>query len=308
MIFASIMSGLGNQLYQYANARAISLNLNTDLYLDLRWFEDKSIFRDENAADRMYLLDKFNINATEYRIHNSNSIKIKSNFKFKKANLYNRFLAKTIKNGIYFFKYNGDITKYDADFENIIDNSYIACASQSYKNFYKYIDTIRTELSLKSFEGGTVQNQAILEKLQKDNNSVCLHFRRGDKANNHSVKNIHGCLDIEYYNNALRILENNVGKDLNLYVFSDEIEWVKNNFSTKYNTNYIDFNLSEEDSIYDFELMKNCNYHICANSTFSVFSSILSSTSKISIAPNFVVKKMNFVLNDIYPKNFIICS
>lgn len=51
------------------------------------------------------------------------------------------------------------------------------------------------------------------------------------------------------------------------YVFSDDIEWVKQNLSLP-NAHYIDWNQGN-DSWQDMMLMSHCRNHIICNSTFS---------------------------------------
>lgn len=304
MILSAVMSGLGNQLYQYANGRAIAQRLKTDLYLDIRWFEDKGIFGDESSVDNMYYLDKLNINAKTYTIRGSEDGKISKYFRIKKASYKNRFLAKTIFSGKYFFEYYGDITRYDPNFQNIIDNSYIACCSQSYKNFFGILQTLRDEFSLKYQM--SQNNLKMLKTILKSKNPVSIHFRRGDKVYNPSVAKIHGSLSPKYYYNALNMLKKLGISDMYLFIFSDDIEWVKKNFTTQFKCHYIDFNSRQEDAIYDLELMKHCKYHIIANSTFSLWGAMLAKDTQKVIAPNFCVKTMDFNLKDIYPPTWIV--
>ena len=58
MIGIYITDGLGNQLFQYATARALSLRNKTDLYLDLIWFNLPEV-----SKNRQYQLDRFKISA-----------------------------------------------------------------------------------------------------------------------------------------------------------------------------------------------------------------------------------------------------
>ena len=64
MIIVEIYAGLGNQLFQYANARALSIKLNQELFFDLSFFE-----KEENK--NAYRLDKFN---TQINIANNDDI------------------------------------------------------------------------------------------------------------------------------------------------------------------------------------------------------------------------------------------
>ena len=59
MLIIKIKSGLGNQLFQYAFEKAVSLKRKEPINLEISYFENQP----ERDAKRDYLLDKFNIKA-----------------------------------------------------------------------------------------------------------------------------------------------------------------------------------------------------------------------------------------------------
>ena len=65
MLIARITGGIGNQLFQYAFVRSLSIKFNKKFKLDLSWYRDYDKYEESinpNAATkREYLLDKFNI-------------------------------------------------------------------------------------------------------------------------------------------------------------------------------------------------------------------------------------------------------
>ena len=64
MIIVRIWEGLGNQLFQYAYARALQLRTGKEVYLDNhRCFKE---ILEKGRINRKYTLDKFNIKLTEY--------------------------------------------------------------------------------------------------------------------------------------------------------------------------------------------------------------------------------------------------
>ena len=67
MIIVKLMGGMGNQMFQYALGRSISLRYNKELKLDLSFLEDTN--RNEDFVMRDFDLDIFNIHASTPCIH-----------------------------------------------------------------------------------------------------------------------------------------------------------------------------------------------------------------------------------------------
>jgi hypothetical protein len=134
-----------------------------------------------------------------------------------------------------------------------------------------------------------------LKKEIEKTNSVSLHVRRGDYLNNPN----HLVLPLEYYMKALRVISV-ICSDIKIFVFSDDIEWCKLNFS---NATFVEIN-----PYLELELMSLCKHNIISNSTFSWWAAYLNSNpDKKVIAPKrWVVKnvdqelieKKKLILND----------
>lgn len=123
-----------------------------------------------------------------------------------------------------------------------------------------------------------------------------IHVRRGDYLN---LQTYHPLCTMDYYNNAI----NDIGEDRLFLVFSDDIEWCKNNFK---NGNFV-FVENEKDYI-DLYIMSMCNSNIIANSSFSWWGAWLNKNkNKKIIAPKnwFGVSKKGINTKDLYPKKFI---
>lgn len=48
MVITSIRGGLGNQIFQYACGRAVSEATNSELKLDLSWFDEGASYSHDN--------------------------------------------------------------------------------------------------------------------------------------------------------------------------------------------------------------------------------------------------------------------
>lgn len=131
-------------------------------------------------------------------------------------------------------------------------------------------------------------------------NSVSIHFRRGDYIGNR----IHETDKTEYYKEALNIIQSKVENPV-YFVFSDDINWIRENFKTSFETHYIDFNDSES-NYEDLKLMSSCKHNIIANSSFSWWGAWLNSNpDKIVISPKkwFNDDMLNY--EDVIPQSWI---
>lgn len=103
-------------------------------------------------------------------------------------------------------------------------------------------------------------------RMDNDVNSVSLHVRRGDYLEPKHWENTGSVCQLPYYRNAIAEIKSRL-KNPVFYVFSDDLEWVKENLPLD-NAVYIDWNKGN-DSWQDMMLMSHCRHHIICNSTFS---------------------------------------
>lgn len=114
----------------------------------------------------------------------------------------------------------------------------------------------------------------------KDQNSISLHIRRGDYLNEGDTYNTY---TLQYYYDGINYI-NSIYDNCQIYVFSDDIPWCRNNLKIQ-NTIFVDWN-NGIDSWQDMYLMSLCKHNIIANSTFSWWGAWLNSNpDKIVIAP-----------------------
>ena len=111
-------------------------------------------------------------------------------------------------------------------------------------------------------------------------NTVSLHVRRGDYLNH---PNSHRFIGVDYIYNSLSKFENSM-----IYVFSDDIEWCKNNIKECTGNHILfvnrSFGFEDYEEIY---LMSMCDNNIISNSSFSGWGSYLNNNkNKIVIAPD----------------------
>lgn len=286
MIIVRISGGLGNQLFQYAIGRALSLKLECELVLDTSFYPQQTL--------RKYELDKFHINA-----------RLATNAEINKAGAGSNFIARLIRKlGLTPVLHPSYIKELESiKYFKAIDN----CKSGSYLNGYwqnpAYFAHCKKQLceDFTPIKSISEQAQAWLLKI-KATNSVSLHVRRGDYVQNAHTNSVHGTCTIEYYQKAVEHIQQKIETPI-FYVFSDEIQWCKDNLSFIDAVCFVD---DTQSAIDDLVLMQHCKANIIANSTFSWWGAWLSPCRDIQIAPRnwFNSNKKN--LREIYPESWLI--
>lgn len=243
-----------------------------------------------------------------------NCFKLKDKIKFIKKPLWNIILRKAIP----FRKIRNNITKLNFDnIENIEEASFchyqpelLNITEPKYiKGFFqteKYFSNIREEL-IKDFSLNIEMNETnrkMLEKI-KNTNSISVHFRRGDYTKKR-VADKYGSCSVDYYKNGIEKIAETLNEKPTLFIFSDDINWVKNNIKFNYETIHVDIN-SGKQGYFDLELMKNCKHNIIANSSFSWWGAWLNTnTNKKVIAPKWWLKELDSSSCDIIPEEWIL--
>ena len=259
MKIVNIKGGLGNQMFQYAFGKLI----NADAY-DISWFQESK--KNPNITPRQYELGIFNCNP--------NILTQKQHNKIVKNNKLLRLFG--IKTGL---------KKINETPVNIYNKIYLTQKFGFFDGYWqcaKYYTKIRTQL-LHDFtikDKPNLKNKKMLD-LISNTNSVSLHIRRGDYI---KLSETHGVCDQEYYKKAIEFICKKT-KNPHFFLFSDDINWVKNNLKIKHPFTIVDFN-HDQASFWDMVLMKNCKHNIIANSSFSWWGAWLNENpNKIVIAP-----------------------
>ncbi len=292
MIVTKLMGGLGNQMFQYAAAKSISLKNNTELFLDLNFLLDRTPH--ENFTFRDFDLSIFNATykiadkaLTEHFLGSDNSFK---NIAIK--------VKKKISNKNFYY-YHEPFFHFNPDFYQLKDNYYLEGYFQSEKYFSDNASIIRNDFIIQ--HPISKKTQSLLSEIQADNNSVCLNVRRGDFVSNPLMAAEHGLLGLDYYHSAVHELMQ-IEKNITLYIFSDDVEWCANNLKFDVPAIFIDHTYAGEKFSTYLLLMKTCHHFIIPNSTFGWWAAWLGDYSdKIVIAPKNWFKDKSRNTKDVLP-------
>lgn len=263
-ITVKIYGGLGNQMFQYAAGRALSLRYQVPLYLNISWFSQK---QDDNTTVRTYQLDIFkNITAT---IQNERS--------FPCQHLITRIRK--------YLPFSHVIREphfaYWPGFTAITPPATLDGYWQCEKYFMNFQKEIRHDFT---FPALSEKAEQLSRQIAATPEPVSVHIRRGDYINNPQVQAFHGNLQQDYYGKALQTIKNSCGKT-NLFIFSDDPQWVRENFDCcGHDAVLVDLGFPDAPH-HDMHLMSKCKHHIIANSSFSWWGAWLASPQGMTFAP-----------------------
>ncbi len=286
MYIFQLMGGLGNQMFQYAAGRALSLKNNIPLKVDfdcpykhVKYTYNLNVF--EEQADQAGFLDLWKAKP---------KTKIAKRLFMLSGKDYRCNLVKEKKE----FTYN-------EDFFSIPDGSYVSGFFQTEKYFKIFEKEIRRDFNFS--KEPSEANKKFIENIQSEQ-AVSLHIRRGDYVKIKETNEFHGVCSISYYQSAISLIAEKV-KDPVFYIFSDDMNWVKENFNISQSHVFVDIN-DAATNYEDMRLMSLCKHNIIANSSFSWWGAWLNANeNKMVIAPKQWMKDPLISTNDLIPENWI---
>ena len=153
---------------------------------------------------------------------------------------------------------------------------------------------LRREFTLK--DPPTGRNLEVLNQIAASACPVSLHIRRGD----YLLGKDDLSLSLRYYHQALEIVRG-LHATPELFVFSDDMEYARQNLPRDLPLHFVDHN-DNFTAYEDLRLMSACRHHIIANSSFSWWGAWLNPRpEKLVIAPrNWAGNKPSFH-PDLYP-------
>ena len=142
-------------------------------------------------------------------------------------------------------------------------------------------DELRRELQLR--EAATGRNLEVLQQIQNTADPISLHVRRGDYT---MAAEGRIALPMSYYTQAIEAIRQRVANPT-FFVFSDDMAFCRANLSLGPQTVFIDHN-DETAPHEDLRLMSACRHHIIANSTLSWWGAWLNPRKdKMVVAPKY---------------------
>lgn len=246
-----ISDGLGNQLFQYAFAYALARKTGARVLLDpLFW----------GTSLRKYQLEEFQIKNNTRMVGRITDYFLgfgpRNGRRFK-----DKFRQRLIRK-----RYRLVQEKQIMHFDDSIGSETEPCFYLGFWQVPEYFDKYYEELKIQFIRKDNISSEALVyQKKIRDSISVALHIRRTDYVREEG--NV--ALRFDFYREALQKMTNQLG-DFELFIFTDDKEFVRANFLFR------DYTLVEGICDLDeFELMRQCDHHIVANSSFSWWAAYL---------------------------------
>ena len=252
MIITQLKGGLGNQLFQYAAGRRLSLTLGVPLKLDVGFYK--------RHKQRTYELDQFHVEAgiaTDWEVA-----------RWRGPRLLTRItqplglVPRLVLEGAF---------EFDPSILHLGDGRYLDGYWQSYRYFADVAPQIRSELAVRTPPSDA--DRALLDRMAQCD-AVCLHVRRGDYASNPIARQYHGLCTPEYYRTAVEAIAAQL-RAPELFVFSDDMPWVKQNLRFELPTTHVEHHGADRAPL-ELRLMAGCRHFVIANSSLSWWAAWLS--------------------------------
>ncbi len=288
-----LMDGLGNQLFQYALGRRLSLRQGAELVLDTSWFRTGGT----REHPRPLRLAEFAVagrfaEPDEFRDRWLRPTPLgRFWWRFEQRVLplrWRRFVEQDPKA----FARRGQM--FDPEILRVAPGTYLSGYWISPLYFEGAERELRQELILR---GPLSLSAGRWAKELGECESVALHVRRGDYVHHPEI----GVLGADYYRRAIELLEAQ-RRDLRYFVFSDDppaaLELLAG-IVPKFQVVTLEPGTSPS---VDLALMATCKHFVIANSTFSWWGAWLSGyPGKLVMAPEHWFQGARVSLPDVYP-------
>lgn len=276
-VTVALYGGLGNQLFQYAMGRALSLRHGIPLKLDLYGFDFDRRYR------RRFELEHFDLPAEVGKVRRPAVFRL--SWVLSKLAAARREVASLARPWL--------VLEAGPEFDErslVLDPgraSYVLGYWQDERYFSQFGEAIKSDLTLA--RPLSKANQEIANWIRSVN-SVAIHARRlhgvpallGAAAQNAASQGALS-LGVEYYRRAMGIVASRVD-DPHFMVFSDHPQWARESLAFGTRATFFDNDRGPDHE--DMVLMSLCRHHVIANSSFSWWGAWLARTDDhLVIAP-----------------------
>jgi hypothetical protein len=271
MIISNIIGGLGNQMFQYAAGRALSLRLHQPLKLAIDQFNTYDL---HNGLE----IDK----VFRFQPEIADGAELKKMLGWQASPIVRRLLGRPAGRFLtserwlcepHFHHWPGIATT--------TAPAYMHGYWQSERYFADAAETLRDDFIF-SLDWDDADSK--IRDLMLAGQSVSVHVRRGDYTNKKNASVFAPCT-LDYYRSAINWIRERVS-GMHIFVFSDDPDWAMANLQPEFGPITTVRHNTGSRSPRDMRLMSIANHNVIANSSFSWWGAWLNITpGKMVIAP-----------------------
>lgn len=268
MVVSSLMGGLGNQLFQYAFGFRMAHELQTELKLSTFILENRLLARLRQYTLRPYELAAFDLNVPLASAYETATGFAKAATGYGGSRLLQEQSATAPR------------------LKTVSPSAPVVfCWGywQSEDWFKPVAPLLRDNLRFR--KPLSIASHRYAEAIDRADNPVFIHVRRGDYITNPNASQLHGFAGELYYRNAIAHIRERF-EGVHFFAFSDDLAWVKDTLGPVLETvTYVEGNTGM-DSWQDLYLMSLCPNAIIANSSFSWWGAWLNpAANRTVVAP-----------------------
>lgn len=284
-----LVGGLGNQMFQYATARAVALRLGVPLRLDLSWFGTED-------PNRSYALGPLRIDASVARAGMLDTLRMQVGRRLA-ARL--RPLPISLGHALGYFAERS--FRYDDRVMRLRAPVFMEGYYQSACYFMDARDRLLTELGVREAPAATTA--ACLDAI-RSSDAICLHVRRGDYVSNPAAQAMHGTCSLDYYARGIELASAGL-RTPHAFIFSDDPVWVRANLRLGIPSTVVDIH-GPDQAHEDLRLMSACRRFVIANSSLSWWGAWLApEEDKIVVAPSRWFARDDVDTRDLIPPTWV---
>ena len=261
-VIIMVDGGLCSAITKYVLGECFKQHLGLDVKYDLSWFETQGMDCDGKHARRFTLTTLFpEIDMTEATAD--------------EVRFYKRHFHYT----------NPQPYTYNTDLFTSPKPTYLDGYAENWRYFKDVEDTVRSTITFDKLPLDPA-NRAVLKKIKASDTSIAVHVRRGDY-----VKLGMASLGTDYYLAAIKTIASATqARNLNVFFFSDDIEWVRStivpNLPQDIDAHCVDVNDVQSGHL-DLYLISCCDHQVSSNSSFGYWGGLLNrNPNKIVVLPS----------------------
>ncbi len=286
------ISGLGNQLFQYAAGRYYAREHGAAMRVSVHPKEQAS----SHGYPRPFLLPEFSIRAPW------GNLTRRDRFLLSKRPLF-QAVSKPFKRFLRISEFTEPPEQRYRFLPRLPLQAGIVYLS-GYWQTYRSVDAIEGELrdEFRFKEAARGETAEVMRQIQGSAHPVSLHIRRGDYT---LAAEGRIALPLGYYLRAIDVMRSKL-EDPTFFIFSDDMAFAKTSLPAGIKKVFVDH--SDDFSAHeDLRLMACCRHHIIANSTFSWWGAWLNGAAdKLVAAPKHWLLREDSYYSDLLPPGWLL--